>query len=136
MGNNRMDLAALQAELATDPLTRGYSGMTDAEAAASLNTVNRTRTYPSLTGDQVFTATDATEFAALTDQKQLLWVSFTSKDSIDPADATNVAFVNWIFGAGSDTLSALATLRTEDVSRAVELGLGTVKTGHVGMARA
>lgn len=32
---------ALQIELATDPLGRGYAGMTDAECAASLNTRNR-----------------------------------------------------------------------------------------------
>lgn len=33
-------IAALRYELTADPLARGYAGMTDAQAAASLNTVN------------------------------------------------------------------------------------------------
>lgn len=36
-----MDYVALINELTTDPLTRGYSGMTDAQAATDLNTVYR-----------------------------------------------------------------------------------------------
>ena len=35
------DLVALKIELDADPLVRGYSGMTDQQAADSLNTVNR-----------------------------------------------------------------------------------------------
>ena len=35
------DYPALKAELTTDPLGRGYATMTDAQAASSLNTVNR-----------------------------------------------------------------------------------------------
>lgn len=34
------DIAALQYELIADPLARGYASMTDAQIAASLNTVN------------------------------------------------------------------------------------------------
>ena len=36
------DYSALKTELTIDPLARGYATMTDAQAAASLNTVNRT----------------------------------------------------------------------------------------------
>src|SRR6056297_877635 len=36
-----MDYAKLTAELTDDPLGRGYAGMTDAEAEASLNTADR-----------------------------------------------------------------------------------------------
>ena len=39
-------MAALSDELANDPLTRGYAGMTDAAAAASLNVINRPAPVP------------------------------------------------------------------------------------------
>jgi hypothetical protein len=39
-----MNLNTLHDELTADPLARGYAGMTDAEAAASLNTVDRPQT--------------------------------------------------------------------------------------------
>jgi len=41
-----------------------------------------------------------------------------------------------VFGAGSDTITTLSTLRKEAISRATELGLGYVKPGHVEKARA
>ena len=130
-----MDYSVLTAELLNDPLARGYSTMSDAEAAADLNTEYCTRNLPSISGDTAFTATDATEFAQLTDHKRSLWMSWTSKDSINPFSATNVAFVNWLFGAESTTIATLNALRVEAISRAVELGLGTVKVGHVQTAR-
>jgi len=130
-----MDTPKLWAELRDDPLERGYSGMTDAEAAADLNSEYRTRQLDSVSGDECFSATDPTEFGGLTDHKQDVWVSFCGRDSIDPFGAANVEFVKWIFGAQSETVSNLAALRTEAQSRADELGLGYVKVGHVQMAR-
>lgn len=41
-----MDLQILKAEINLDPLDRGYSGMTPAEVAESLNEVNRAKQYP------------------------------------------------------------------------------------------
>jgi len=129
-----MDTEALWSELSNDPLGRGYAEMTDAEAAADLNTEYRTRHKTTLTSDEMFTQTDATEFGNLSDHKQDLWVGFCGHD-IDPWGATNVDFVKWIFGDGSTTVSNLADARTEDISRAAELGLGTVKGTHVAVAR-
>ena len=139
-----MDYAILTTELTTDPLSRGYSGMTAEEAAADLNTVYRTRPRDQLSGDEIFQATDATEFAALDDGSQsnvardlkTMWVSFCGRDQVDPFGSANVAFVQWIFGSGSATIANLNTIRNEPVSRAVELGLGPVKTGDVEIARA
>ena len=127
-----MNIAALKAELAAGhPDTGAYTTGVPETAAAELNAVNRTKNKASLSGDDMFAATDATEWAALSDHQQNLWVSFTSKDAIDPFGASNVAFVTNLFGAGSTTLTALAALRKDDVSRAVELGFGQVKPGHV-----
>jgi hypothetical protein len=38
---NEAQLSTLAAEITNDPLSRGYSGMTDAAAADSINTSNR-----------------------------------------------------------------------------------------------
>lgn len=46
-----MDYTALAAELSTDPLTRGYSAMTDAQAATDLNTVYRSA--PNVIGEMM-----------------------------------------------------------------------------------
>jgi len=128
-------MSVLSDELSNDPLSRGYSGMTNAEATADLNTAYRTQTRASMSGDEIFTQTDATEFAALTDHKRLAWISWCGKESIDPANAANVAFVQWVFGAGSETVGNLASGRVENITRADELGLGSVDEGDVERAR-
>ena len=130
-----MNIPALKAELDSGhPDTGAYSANAET-AAAELNFPNRTKNKTSLTGDEMFDATVVADWALLTDHQQQLWISFTSKDSINPFGVANVAFVTNLFGAGSDTLTALAALRKEDVSRAVELGLGAVKAGEVIEAR-
>lgn len=136
-----MNYQTLKTEIDIDPLGRGYSSMNDEEVATDLNTEYRNRNRTSLSGDDVFSATDAAEFAALdqgagndADIKNL-WLAFCARDSIDPFGAANVAFVQWIFGGGSTTISNLQALRVEPQSRASELGLGAVKTGDVEYAR-
>ena len=129
------DLYALKTELADDPLTRGYAGMSDAAAATDINTVYRTRIKGNLTGDEIFGATDAAEFASLQVSVRRDWVAFCARDIINPAGTANVAFVEWVFGNPSDTRTNLLALRQEPISRGVELGLGRVKVGHVQEAR-
>ena len=130
-----MDYIALKAELdAGHPDTGAYS-VDNATAAAELNAVNRTVPRGSMNGDEIFAATDNAEFAGLTDHKQQLWVSFTSKDIINAYDATNIDFLDYIFGAGSTTKTVLAGLRTEAISRANEIGIGEVDEWKVEYAR-
>lgn len=138
-----MDIPALWDEINNDPLARGYAGMTDEQVAADLNTVYRTRNRSSISGDEAFGATDPAEFDGLADgsannsaDTKNHWIAFCGRDSIDPFQVANVQFVQQIFGPGSVTVANLSATRTEDVSRAEELGLGTVKTGHVQKARA
>jgi hypothetical protein len=122
-------------EITNDPLGRGYSGMDDAAVAVDLNTVYRTINKSSLSGDELFAATDSTEFAALTDHQESLWVAFCGRSSVDPFGSSNVAFVQYIFGGGSTTVSNLNSLRTQSVSRGAELGVGSVRPGDVLQAR-
>ena len=130
-----MDIAALASELTVDPLGRGYSGMSNAEATASLNTVNRDVDVTSITGDRIFAATDSAEFIVLSDIKKQLWLSFCGRSEVDPFGTSNVAFVTWLFGGGSTTGSNLAGVRQQSISRAQELGLGIVREGDVERAR-
>jgi hypothetical protein len=116
-----VDYQIIATELTTDPLARGYSGMTDEQVVADMNTVYRQIPRSSMSGDEIFSATDNTEFIGLTDIKRDLWVSFTGKDFIDPFGSSNVDFVIWVFGGGSTTVSSLQALRQQDVSRSVEL---------------
>lgn len=117
--------ASLASEIATDPLTRGYSGMTAHQIYADLNTMYRDLNVSSFSGDEVFAVTDSTQFAALSDANKQLWLAFCGRDSIDPFGVANVAFAQYIFGAGTATVVALAAARTisNGQSRAQELGL-------------
>ena len=136
-----MDYVALKAELdAGHPDTGAYNADA-ALAAGELNAVNRTIPRGSMNGDEIFAATDSTEFAGLTDHKQQMWVSFTSKDIINAYDQTNIDFLDFIFGANSTTKATLASLRTQDVSRATEISStinfsGPITASHVTAARA
>ena len=130
-----MNIPALAAELTAGHPDTGAYNVDDQIAANQLNAVNRSRNIASLSGDGLFSATDTVEFAALTEAKKSNWLAFCGRESVDPFGAANVAFVNWVFGGGSTTISSLASLRTESVSRAVELGLGFVQPGHVENAR-
>jgi hypothetical protein len=129
-----MDIVALKTELDTDPLARGYSGMTNQEATDSLNIVNRNRNRTSMLGTELIENTDATEFALLSDAKKSLWLSLCGIDSHDPfGSSADIAIDIW--GAGSDTITALQALRVETVSRSIELFGEKMRTGYVEAAR-
>lgn len=125
----------LRDEISNDPLSRGYSAMTASEVASDLNTEYRERNVQSLSGDMVFQQTDGAEYAGLSQHERLLWNTFTSRATVDPWNGNNEAFVVWIFGSGSTTVDNLKNIRVETVSRAVELGLGSVLSGDVAKAR-
>ena len=125
----------LQTEVNTDPLGRSYSGMNDTQLQDSINTVDRTVNRDSISGDEAFSATDNTEFIGLSDHARILWVSFTSKDALDPTSTTNINMVDYIFGTSSTTKSNLQNVRQTQISRAAELGLPPVTAGDVRYAR-
>lgn len=123
----------LSDELLNDPLSRGYSSMSDEDAAADLNTVYRERDRETMSASAVYQAIDRTEFQALTVAQQQEIYSILSFGEVNPFGKEADVFVE-IFGAGS-TITALQAARKEPISRANELKLGIVKPGHVGEAR-
>lgn len=126
-----MDYIALKTEIALP----AYNGLTDAQIIAAINAKNRTQIKRRLTGDEIFQATDETNFINLTDAKRNLWLSFCARSEINPGASGNIAFLRYVFGAGSATETALVALRSESVSRAQELGLPPVNLGDLIKAR-
>ena len=71
---NKAQLEILKGEITTDPLTRGYSGMTDAQIADDLTTAYRERNLDRLDASTVFNAIDKAEYNALSDaNKAMVW---------------------------------------------------------------
>jgi len=130
-----MDITKLKTLLASPHPISGPWNADDALAAAQFNVENITPIKSSMSGDEVFAATDAVEFGGLVEHKQQLWMAFCGRDSINPAGVSNVALVSWVFGGGSATLTALKEVRKEKISLAVREGLGFVYPGHVENAR-
>lgn len=130
-----MNLVKLKEELTNDPLPRGYSGMTDLEAADSLNVVNRTLNKATMTASEVANAIDKAEFAGLSNADELLIWNVLHLVELNPFGIEADLFVD-AFGIGSATIANLQVARVTPVSRATELGLGRVREGEVAMARA
>ena len=119
-----MDYAKLKVELTVDPLARGYAGMSDTQAADSLNALNRTVNVASVTGQDIFEAVVPGEYAALTaDQKSLLHALIGMGTIKVNATNTKAALLA-MFGAGTTTRANLVALQKTPCSRATELDLG------------
>ena len=131
-------LQALKTELTTDPLGRGYAGMTNTQVVTSLRTANRTVERRSVSGSQIYNAIVPSEFSTLlATQQQLVRDVFGLGDTIDVRTGTNArAVMLAAFGAGTTTRANLIALVQETISRAAELGLGDVREGDVARARA
>lgn len=113
-----MNYKALKAEI----LKPAYNGMSDTEIIAALNTKDQTRNKTSLSGSQILEAIDTTALMALTGDKATRVWGILGMVSVDPFGNAAQVLIN-AFGAGSATITALAALRTESVSRAEIIGI-------------
>lgn len=113
-----------------------YGALDDQTAAETMNALTETRVKSSLSGSDVFSATVASEFDALTDAQRSEWLSLCSIENLNPADNTPARDTTVrIFGGGSATVTALQALRTESVSPAQFEGLPKVRADYVRIAR-
>lgn len=141
----------LATELTTDPLARGYSGMTHEQRLASLRTKDRTINAPRAITPQlvleVFGATEATAIMEAIDtavngsdddiKSALKWamqIMYPNRGGI-PADApdvdTQLALLVSKSILTSDQLGQLQAAMTRTVDRLTELGIGDVHLGDV-----
>ena len=129
------DLQALRAELdAGHPVTGAYS-LDAATAADEINVVNRTTNRTSMSASEVLNAVVVSEYVALTDAHEAAFWNLMGIGDLNPFGVESTLLISW-FGAGSETITALAALRKTDVSRAQELGFGIIYAGTVLEARA
>lgn len=129
-----MNLELLRLEILTDPLLRGYSGMSDQEVADSLNDTNRSYNRAVMSGREIGNQVDQTEYEALTSDEKSLLFQLLNMNSLDPYGFAQIALSD-LFPNGSTTLSNLAAVRSGRMSRGAEIGFGKVKVGHVIDAR-
>lgn len=129
-----MNIAKLKLEIDVDSLERVYAGMTDKQVKTDGHIKYRTRNKESLTGSEVLNAIDKAEFNLKSlEEKQQVW-DIVHLGTINPFGIEADLFID-IFGGGSVTITALSSLRIENISRWTELGLGNVREGHVKEAR-
>jgi len=128
----------LRDELRLDPLARGYAGMTDQQAADSLNAVKRAIPRTSIGGKDLLACTTVAELVALTAANRDVYLALIQMDSLDITNANVRNILGALFAAGTTTRTNLVALgsSTVAVSRAGELGLGEVTAGEVQRARA
>ena len=132
-----MDYQALWTEISTDPLSRGYSGMTDARIAIDLNTVYRTCMRDRLSSAEIYEQIVVAEFQTKTDAQKVYIrdiLGLGGDVQVGPDSKARQVMLA-IFGAGSGTLAALAAILPESVSRATELDFGYVHSYDVETAR-
>jgi len=131
-----MNYYILKNEIDSDPLGRGYTGMTDAEVAADMNTIYRTMNRTAMTASEVLNTVDTIEWAALTTEDQRkIWDILHMGGELNPFGNEAQMFIS-VFGVGSTTISDLAAARVADVSRGTEIGFGEVRESDVFKARA
>jgi hypothetical protein len=132
-----MNLLILKTEIETDPLARGYTGMSDLEVANDLNTEYRPHERPVLSSAEIYELTNSTEFQALTDPQKVyvrdIWGLGDSISVVSGSKARTVYVT--IFGAGSNTIATLSAYINQIISRAQELGIGHVTPGDVALAK-
>jgi len=135
-GEIMADIEKLKVELDTDPLLRGYSGMTDQQAATDLNTKYRDKPRTEMSQSEAFQHIDSAELRALADGDRSLVMAILAFQTINPFGNESTVFQD-IFGGGSATITALNAARTvvNGQSRAEELNLGQVSAGAVRHAR-
>lgn len=161
-----MNLQTLKDELATDPEAIGYAGMTDDQAATALNTANRSAFQPisgaallrwaaggandaasPAVAARIVRIKLASELAAPFNSLSLTAQGYAAAAvaaigaavPLSYEDAAVRAMIAQLATAGvlsSSEADELAALGTQAISRAAELGLGTVRVGEVTQAKA
>jgi len=115
----------LEDKIAGDPLGRGYSAMNDVQLLSSLNAADRSRNRTSMTGREVKSQVDSTEYNALSDAKKQQMIELMKRDDLDLFGLDKEIMID-IFGGASTTGTSLVTARVESITRGVEIGWGVV----------
>ena len=109
-----------------------YGAMSDAAVADALNVKDISQARKEISGEELFSYTDETEYLALTDAaKKSQWLSLCA---IGKVTASAVPLIKDIFPNGTTTWGNI--VKTENVSIADQEGLPEITEGLVNQARA
>jgi hypothetical protein len=117
------NLQDLKTEILTDPLGRGYVGMTDAQVAVSLLTKDRTKERATMTAADIYEAIDRAEYTALVSGEKTevnILLGLGGAISIVTGSKARAVLLA-AFPGGSATRTALIAAAVESISRAEEL---------------
>lgn len=130
------NIQAIKAELtAGHPVTGAYSS--DAVlAAAQLHVKNIDRNVVSVTGQDIFEATTAADFGALSAGQKAMFFAIIGMGTILVNGTNTKKALLEMFGVGTETRANLAALQVEKISRVTDLELGLVNAFHIQQARA
>ena len=133
---SRVDI--YRTEITGDPLTRGYSGLTDVQIRDDLNTAYRTQAIDQISVQDFHANLDATEYAALvgddaSDVRDMFFLAGGFIDVSSGSFARTRLLV--IFPGGTTTRTNLLGLFEENITRAAELGAPNAKLGEIEEAR-
>lgn len=135
-GLDRADL--LKWELANDPLARGYSGMTDTQVLDSLTTVfdRQPPAGTTVEATEVLNRIVIAEYNLLLETQKDRLYALLAIGRLDPW-GIEANILQGLFGGSSTTVQNLSAYRdTLLITRAQELGLGTLYEGNIIEARA
>jgi len=117
------DYQALKTELTTDPQARGYAGMSDAQAAASLVANYRQEERTHITNAELYEAIVDSEFTALAAAAQTRVRDLFNLNQIPVQTGTRARSVLLaVFGAGTTTRTNLVNVVRIDVRRCDDIG--------------
>jgi hypothetical protein len=140
-----MDYSRLQAEVAGDPVTLGYSGKTDQQTADLLNslatgrTLNRTQVNATEIMGAIASATPSNAWPTSASKQESMLLAILGLPFVDASNVNIRAIFGEIFpnaGNTATTRANLLALGTQTVSRATELALGPVIALDVNRAKA
>jgi len=110
-----------------------FGGLDDAAAAAKFNLSDISTTRDSLSGSEIFGATDETEYNALaTDDIRTRWLTLCGIDTITK-DATPL--IKSIFNNGTTTWTNIVAAATITESIADQSSLPHIEVGYITRAR-
>lgn len=143
-------LNLLKQEILDDPLSRGYDAMSDEATAMDLNSTYRTRMVALNTRQLLEWGASARRLKNISDGQghadpnvANLCMAATAligreDASLDLRRSEHVGMIDFLVGTGvlvAGDKDALTEMATQEISRAAELGLRRVKTGHVEAAK-
>ena len=113
-----------------------FAGNTDQEILDHLNEASVTR-WSTVTSAQIYEATDSSEFASKTAAQKVRVdriLGLAGEIETAPGAKARAELID-IFGGGSQTITNLAAIASESITRGTAAGIGIVRMGEVERAR-